>query len=120
MAPSEISSLPVMVVATGTFGSADSSRTECALEERVVALFAELQQAEAVAERIGQHGNPYVGRVLGRSLELCASADSALDGCVHIVHDDVGMNRRPVPAIAPQIAARATLKASITPRTSLT
>ena len=51
-----------------------------------------------MAERVGQHGDPSVGRVLGRRLELGARADGPPDGGVHVVHDDVGMNGRPVPA----------------------
>ena len=60
-----------------------------------------------MAERIGQHGDPSVGRVLGRGLELGAGRDSALDGGVDVVDDDVGMDGRPVPAVAPGVTAGA-------------
>jgi hypothetical protein len=60
-----------------------------------------------MAERIGQHGDPAIGRVLGRDLELGARRDSAFDGGVDVVDDDVGMDRRPVPAVAPWVATRA-------------
>ena len=63
------------------------------LKQRVVAAFVELQQAEAVAERIGQHGDPAIGRVLGRGLELGARRDGAFDGGIDVVDDDVGDGR---------------------------
>ena len=60
-----------------------------------------------MAKRVGEHGNPFMGCVFGRSLELRACADSPLYGDVQIVRNNVGMNGRPMPAIALQIATRA-------------
>jgi len=56
-----------------------------ALEQRVVAAIIEAQQAEAVAERIGEHGDAPVGGVGGRRFELGAGGDGAGDGLVHVI-----------------------------------
>ena len=60
-----------------------------------------------MAERVGEHGDSAIGGILGRCLQLGTRTDGPLDGGIHVIHDDIGMNRRPVPRVAPLVAARA-------------
>ena len=41
-----------------------------------------------MAEGIGQHGDPAIGRILGRGLELGARRDGAFDGGIDVVDSD--------------------------------
>ena len=69
-----------------------------------------------MAERVGQHGDPAIGGVLGRGLEPGAGRDGALDGGIDVVDDDVGMDGCPVPAVAPGVTAAPIVPASLARR----
>ncbi len=60
-----------------------------------------------MAEGIGQHGDPAIGRILGWGFEPGARRDGAFDGGVDVVDDDVGVDWRPVSAVAARIATGA-------------
>src|SRR3990172_11587656 len=64
----------------------------------VVAVALELQQAEAMPERIGEQCHPAPGVLADRTLARRAGAVGALDGGVDVVDGEVEVDRRPVPA----------------------
>jgi hypothetical protein len=85
------------------------SRTRCEPSSNIdasyycfVAAVSELQQAEAVAERIGHERDtaPIVGVEL--ALDDCACRLSSLNRRAKVIHGDVEVNRRPVPALVTQ------------------
>src|SRR5688572_29057842 len=66
----------------------------------VVTPAGELDEAKAVAERIGEEREAPVGVLLGRLLERCAGGGCALDGAIDIVDREIEVHRRPVAAVA--------------------
>src|SRR5262245_30104542 len=62
----------------------------------------ELQDAEAVTERIGQPRHASPGALHDLPLEPCAGRTRALDGPLQIRHGEVEVNRCPVSPIVPR------------------
>ena len=72
----------------------------------VVAAIQELDETDAVAERVG-HGrdlSPIVGPDI--AFERGAGLQRAVDGFADVFDDDIEMHRRPVAAITAQVGAR--------------
>src|SRR5688500_1644649 len=74
----------------------------------VIAGLVELDQAEAVAERVREHRQPAVGRVAGLAFLDGAGGGGSGDRRVHVDDDEVGMDGAPVPLVAPDVAAGGT------------
>jgi hypothetical protein len=66
-----------------------------------------LDQAEAVAERIGQNGDLAPGVYLDWRLDLRTGREGALDHNPDVVNDHVEVHGRPVPCVLAPIAASA-------------
>src|SRR5262249_32669279 len=76
---------------SGTFAAEALPGYRCAhpgyrlpLDQRVISLRAERQQAEPVPERIGQHGDPPIGRIARRRLQDRAGTKRARDRGVDV------------------------------------
>ena len=63
----------------------------------VVAAFVHLEQANAVAEGVGEVGDVAPGFLARRSFENGAGIDRAADGTIDILDDEIEVNGRPMP-----------------------
>src|SRR5277367_3208546 len=81
-------------------GNGYSSRLPFGIGDLVVAATKEFDQAEAVAERVGQYGDFAPGVDAGFGLERRAGAD---ERGLELVNDDVDMHGGPMASVAPRI-----------------
>src|SRR6185503_10017963 len=71
----------------------------------VVAAADELDQADAVTERIGEHGDLAPVVALDRAFQPRAGVARAIHRAVDFAHDDIQVDRGPVPRVRAQMAA---------------
>ncbi len=57
-----------------------------------------------MAERVGEHGQLSISRIAGLAFLDRAGGDGARDRGLHVLDDEVGMDRRPVPFVAADVA----------------
>src|SRR5277367_4415752 len=77
-------------------GNGYSSWLPFGIGDLAVAAAKELDQAEAVAERVGQYGDLAPGVYAGFGLELRAGGDGANERGFELVDDDVNMHGGPM------------------------
>src|SRR5687767_14641341 len=73
--------------------------------EGIIPLLVERDQAEAVAERIGEHRQLAIRSLAGLAFLHGPGGDGALDRRLDVLDREVGMDRAPMAAVAPGVAA---------------
>ena len=62
-------------------------------DDGIITLRVELDETEAVAERVGEHGEPAIGRVAGLAFLHRPGGDDSLYRRVHVLDNEIGMDR---------------------------